>query len=154
MISRVLAFATVAIAAWVAASSCARTRDVERASDLIWPVQLAATHFYRDGGTVSFTLVGAGGETLKGGSDGRMQAGSSPRLYHCYVGGEYPSRPGARLVPLWGPEERDLAALKVTAPFRADSVSVDRLQGRQVRAALTDFLHSRVKKIPEADAGE
>jgi|GEM_PF-3494237 len=89
------------------------------------PIHLAQASYYEDGGTVAFVLVGARGDTLRGGFDGRMQEGLSSYPQHCYVGNVYPTRRGARLLPLWGSEERALVGM-LTAAVR-DTLSSDEI---------------------------
>jgi hypothetical protein len=85
------------------------------------PIRLAWADIYLDGGTVSFILVGAQAETLRGGFDGRMQEVSSLFPRHCYIGDAHPSDSLARMLPLWGPDERALIRLLKT--LLADSLS-------------------------------
>ena len=114
---------TVLACACILGCSAGDPTPAEKQFGLTHPVHLAGTDYYTDGGTVAFVLVGAQHDTLRGGFDGRMQttaigspadgrvrfASTSPR--HCYVGSKYPSEPHARLLPLWGSEERALIQL-------------------------------------------
>jgi hypothetical protein len=84
------------------------------AFNLTPPVRLVDTSMYADGGTVYFVLVGAQSETLRGGMDGGMKTGDMTCPLHCFVGGDYPTKPGVRLLPLWGSEERKLVDLLMT----------------------------------------
>lgn len=75
-----------------------------------------------DGGTVSFEAVGFPWRRLRGGFDGRIEGARNDFPKRCFVGASHASKPGARLLPLHGREERALvreleAALKHQLPF-------------------------------------
>jgi hypothetical protein len=88
-------------------------------------VRFVAAHSYWDGGTVSFVLVDAQGETFRGGFDGRIQFEDSPPR-RCYVGNDHPTEAGSRFLQLWGPEERELVELLTTVI--SDTLSADELK--------------------------
>lgn len=78
------------------------------------PMHVKNSDMYLDGGTISFEVVDARGEILLGCFDGRMRV--VKEVYddgpaHCYVGAQHPTQPGARALPLWGQEERELIHL-------------------------------------------
>ena len=93
---------------------------------LTCPLRLASAACYSDGGTVGFAIVGAAADTLRGGFDGRMRQAGSYCSPHCYVGGDYPTTPEVRPLPLWGLEERALIRLLTTV--LGDTLSADQIQ--------------------------
>lgn len=92
------------------------------------PVRLVDTDMYLDGGTLNFVLIGAQAETLRGGFDNSLSSQIERETCppHCFVGGTYPTNPGVRLLPLWGPEERELVDLLMTVV--RDMASPDEVQ--------------------------
>lgn len=86
----------------------------EETFGLTRPIRLVSAHAYSDGGTVGFVLMGAGGKTLRGGFDGRIQFEDSPP-HQCFLGSEVKTDKGVRFLPLWGAEERALVSLVVQA---------------------------------------
>jgi hypothetical protein len=64
--------------------------------------------FFRDGGTVGVRASDPQGGILEACFDGRPQLAESSYPRHVFLGGQHPSRPDARPLPLWGPEERAL----------------------------------------------
>ena len=76
---------------------------------LVSPIRIVDFGYYKDGGTIGVVLRDARGDTLRGGFDGRMQ---TPPSYpqHCFVGAMHVTWPGARVLPLWGKEERAFLA--------------------------------------------
>jgi hypothetical protein len=94
--------------------------------DLTPPVRLLNTSAYADGGTVFFVLSDARGKTLQGGFDGRIRLADETCPQHCFLGGDYPTKPGVRLLPLWGSEERKLIHLLATVI--SDTASADEVQ--------------------------
>jgi len=82
--------------------------------DLALPVRLLDSNMYLDGGTVFFVLSDARGRILHGGFDGQIRiVGDDVCPQHCFVGGDHPTEPGVRFLPLWGSEERKLVHLLV-----------------------------------------
>src|SRR4029450_1278798 len=79
--------------------------------DLTPPVRLLTTSSYEDGGTLSFVLADARGQTLQGGLDGRILLRDATCPWHWFVGADHPTMSGARLLPLWGAEEHALVHL-------------------------------------------
>jgi hypothetical protein len=75
------------------------------------PVRIARAGVFMDGGTCSAELLDAKGQRFYIGFDGRMQMGDGLWPYHCFIGAEHPRRMGARMLPLWGPEERAMIAI-------------------------------------------
>lgn len=84
------------------------------AFNLTPPVRLVYTSLYADGGTICFVLVGAQSETLRGGLEGSLRRVDVTCPSHCFLGGDHPTKPGVRLLPLWGSEERKLVDLLMT----------------------------------------
>ncbi len=120
---------------------------------LVPPFTIVDSDYYLDGGTTSFKIVDARGETVLGGFDGRMciiESGGpgEPSLNSCtpshvYIGAGHPTSPGARLLPLWGEEER--AVMKVLdAALGAELTDSERLLLLKTDSAL---------KLPDEHAG-
>ena len=78
------------------------------------PVRLLKTSSYVDGGTLCFVLADARGQTLQGGLDGRILLSDATCPWQWFVGADHPTKPGARLLPLWGSEEHELVHLLVS----------------------------------------
>jgi hypothetical protein len=70
---------------------------------------------FLDGGTVMFEIADRSGRRLVGGFDGRMCEVDSDMnrcgRWHMFLDADHPTRAGARLLPLWGKEERALIQL-------------------------------------------
>jgi hypothetical protein len=74
------------------------------------PFRVVRAMFYLDGGTTSAEIVDAAGRKVLVGFDGRSQGGRA-YPWHCFVGAAHPSEPGARVLPLWGAQERAMVRL-------------------------------------------
>jgi hypothetical protein len=91
------------------------------------PVRIQFCEEYPEDGTLGVQLVDRRGKQFLCGLDGghcasveaRKQSASWPR--RVFVGATYPTRAGARLLPLWGTEEKALIHLLTVAV--ADSIS-------------------------------
>jgi len=148
-----LALAVTILVLCAGACFAARPTGAETFPSLTPPVRLARVDFYLDGGTVGFVVVGAQAETLRGGFDGRMVGYpirtddrgrlvgpiSTPHRHHCYVGSEYPTGPGTRLLPLWGGEER--ALVRLLTQVIEDTLSTDQVQQLLGTSSAMDLPH-------------
>lgn len=109
---------------------CAGKADSHVPFDLVPPLQLEMTDIYLDGGTVFFRVKDSRDKSIIGGFDGRMCGGDRDMTrcgpWHLFLGAEYPDKPGARLLPLWGEEERQvvqLLAMVVRARLQPDHLN-------------------------------
>ena len=75
------------------------------------PLHIMTVGKYLDGGTESFEVRDSKGVTIAGGCDGRMST-AMPKQW--FAGAQHPEQ-GARLLPLWGAEERALVQLALAA---------------------------------------
>jgi hypothetical protein len=94
---------------------------------LLAPVKIAYFDEYPEDGTIGVGLVDRRGTKFLCGIDGgcgsniASRKAPASRPQHLFVGATYPARSGARLLPLWGTEERSLLQLLTSAI--ADSIS-------------------------------
>jgi hypothetical protein len=104
-----------------------RTDACASAFGLMAPVKIAYFDEYPQDGTIGVGLVDRKGTKflcgIDGGCRGTIASRKAPasRPQHLFVGATYPARPGAKLLPLWGTEERSLLQLLTSAI--ADSIS-------------------------------
>lgn len=103
--------AVLPLGAEEAKSSPAETRARHRKQSpavlkIIEPVRVKEVYYYKDGGTIGILLTDAKGIDHPFCLDGRSESGRSTN--HLFLGAVYPTRPGARKVPLQGPEESAL----------------------------------------------
>lgn len=90
---------------------------------LVPPLKLTRVVYFKDGGTTMFEVTDSKGHTIVGGFDGRTRAVQTPSPpdswvfdatpRHMYLDAEHPARPSARLLPLWGDEERAVVRMLV-----------------------------------------
>ena len=142
-----------ALTAFLAIAAGCGSSESPRPFNLTPPVRLIDTNAYRDGRTTCFALVDARAETLRGGFDGRTQLDEVTCPLHCFIGGDYPTEPGVRLLPLWGSEERQL--VKLLGAVSIDTLSMNKAR-RDFAFARDGFVHvveERRKTLEAIDLG-
>jgi hypothetical protein len=130
------------------------------------PVRIIRAGYYMDGGTCSAELLDASGQRFHIGIHARR-----PWPLHCFVGAEHPDRAGARMLPMWGTEERAIIAIANAAinatispsqriflwtipPARHRDEHVDRMGVDHGMGAFVRGVQRRMETLEALDHGE